>query len=171
MTTPENTPVQIEKVEEPLVSEEASPAHILPNEASNELITPVSIEESQKDTTHEEPIPDWLKMPEMPSDAIVEEPKKEENKSILFGNDEPPTFTPSEDLPDWLKNSIEDANTSSEMTEDTKEKAEGEGKKIKSPKTKAPAKSVKKEKTEIKIPKKDTGTSTASSSDIPDWLK
>ncbi len=119
------------------------------------------------DVQESDPIPDWLKMPGQEETPVAPVATTQDGGSKLFDNSTP-TFTPSEELPDWLKNSVESAQKTTEEVPEVESPIQAEAE----PKAKKPAKAKKPVTEKTKTVKKPTNTEASTgTSDIPDWLK
>lgn len=142
---------------------------IIPSESPETTLPLHQDDNSSQVALGQDLIPDWLK----PSSGPIETPQIHSSSEDDIISDTPvlPSPSPDAELPDWLKNSIDNWESSQESEEEKPEITE-----IVKPKAKTPKKTEKKplikevKKTE---PKKQTHQTTSSNGghDIPDWLK
>jgi hypothetical protein len=154
LTVPEESQGSEEAIQE-------NPEELLPQQTKEEKITLPEeatgpIKEADNDI-----IPDWLKMDggQSESDRLtpIEEGTSPENETTT----PPPVInTEGVELPDWLKNSLEETST---KKEEESPSAPTGGSKKKGKRPKVPL--IRTEE------KKSSQTPTPASTDIPDWLK
>lgn len=142
---------------------------IIPSESPETILPLHQDDNSSLVVLDQDLIPDWLK----PSSGPSETPAVHSSSEDDIISDAPilPSPSPDAELPDWLKNSIDNWESSQEFEEEKSEITE-----TPKPKAKAPKKTEKKplikevKKTEPKKPAHQT-TSSNGGHDIPDWLK